>query len=154
MIRESLAGDRIGCQEQSPQESPAGTGIIRILIHWLLRSNKNIFLWKWKHLCGKWLWYTKSRHKTPPLWTSSDYCRLKLLVNSFIIVSCDLKSLYLFADLSPPTPSAPPPSFSTPPSSNPGLFPFIAPLQHPMLPSRPVQPPSLQNKGGSDLVTI
>ena len=93
MIRESLAGDRIGCQEQSPQESPAGTGKIRILIHWLLRSNKNTFLWKWKHLCGKWLWYTKSKHKTPPLWTSSDYCRLKLLVNIFMIVTLSLFTL-------------------------------------------------------------
>merc|ERR1712032_486361 len=49
-------------------------------------------------------------------------------------------------DLPPPSPSVPPPSFSPPPSSSPGLLPFIAPLQHPMLPSRPVQPASLQNK--------
>ena len=33
-----------------------------------------------------------------------------------------------------------------PPTARAGLQPFIAPLKHPMLPSRPVEPPSLQNK--------
>ena len=38
----------------------------------------------------------------------------------------------MISDLPAPTPS--------------NLLPFIAPLQHPMLPSRPVRPPSLQGK--------
>ena len=44
----------------------------------------------------------------------------------------------LAADLPPP---APVPSPGPAPSQ---LAPFIAPLHHPMLPSRPVRPPSLQ----------
>ena len=93
--------------------------------------------------------YTKSRPRTQPWWTSSDYCRLRLLVNVLMMRLIPLHGDFI-TDLPPPTPSAPPPSFSPPPSSSPGLLPFIAPLQHPMLPSRPVQPPSLQNKACSE----
>ena len=62
------------------------------------------------------------------------------VTNLRICFGCNFLKHYSFplaaADLPPPVPSpAPAPS---------QLAPFIAPLHHPMLPSRPVRPPSLQ----------